>query len=367
MPMRGKRSKQARKAVAYTLQLMGVGLSVCMLVGELATAWSGWLPPQVHPNAAMLPFIFPVFLLANVVLLIMWLVVRKRYACIPAVALLLTFPSVRAFCPINWPSKAPQGSVEIMTYNVFNLRRPEGVNSVDCNIVQYLLHSGSDVICCQEAGGLDASYIDSLFKEVYPYHSYNTKINRGDFLVCYSKFPILSEDTVFIAADRTPSMVYQIAIGKDTLLLINSHLESYRLQDTDKAEYKEMLTDPSNNAVRRGYHTLVPKVRDAMQKRGPQAERLANSVEQSKAKYIVCVGDMNDIPMSYAHYRLTRFLNDAFTRSGNGLGWSYNRSGMYFRIDHILTSPAVKTYNTYVDRSCKDSDHYPLRCHILLR
>lgn len=362
-----KRPKKAKKVFAYTLLMVGVGLSVCMLVGQLVTAWSGWLPSEAHPRAAMLPFVFPVFLVGNVVLLIMWLVVRWRYACIPAVALLLTLPTVRAFCPINWPTKAPAESVEIMTYNVFNMHRPEGVNMADCEITNFMLHCGADIICCQEAGGLDASYMDSLFQEVYPYRSYNVKMHRGDILACYSKYPILSEDTVFIAADRTPSMVYHIAIGKDTLLLINSHLESYRLLDTDKAEYKEMLTDPSDNAVRKGYHTLVPKVMEATRKRGPQAERLADFVAQSDAKYIVCVGDMNDIPMSYAHYRLTRVLNDAFTRSGNGLGWSYNRSGMYFRIDHIFTSSAVKAYQAKVDRSCKGSDHYPLRCRISLR
>jgi len=365
--MRGKRTRRTRKAFVNTLLAVGIGLSVCALVGQLVTAWSGWLPPQVHPRAAMLPFAFPVFLVANVVLLIMWLVVRWRYACIPALALLLTLPTVRAFFPINWPSKAPQESVEIMTYNVFNLRRPEGIPMVDCDVVQYLLQSGVDIICCQEAGGLDVSYVDSLFIEAYPYRSYNTRMSRGDQLVCYSKFPILSEDTVFIAADRTASMVYRIAVGQDTLLLINCHLESYRLQDTDKAEYKEMLTDPSKTSVRRGVHTLLPKVMEATRKRGPQAERLADYVAQAEARYIVCVGDMNDTPMSYAHYRLTRSLNDAYTRSGSGLGWSYNRSGMYFRIDYIFTSPTVKTYGAYVDRSCKDSDHYPLRCRISLR
>ena len=57
---------------------------------------------------------------------------------------------------------------------------------------------------------------------------------------------------------------------------------------------------------------------------------------------------------------MTENMYDAFVRNGCGLGISYNRSGMYFRIDHIFASPNVKTYGTKVDDSIIASDHYPI-------
>ena len=33
---------------------------------------------------------------------------------------------------------------------------------------------------------------------------------------------------------------------------------------------------------------------------------------------------------------------------------------MFFRIDHILASPNLKPYRCKVDRSIKQSDHYPI-------
>ena len=78
---------------------------------------------------------------------------------------------------------------------------------------------------------------------------------------------------------------------------------------------------------------------------------------------IVC-GDFNTSPISYTHRRLTEYLNDAYTRTGNGVGNSYNRSGMYFRIDNILVSPDITPYGAIVDKSIKTSDHYPIFCFI---
>lgn len=362
----GKRMKKVRRLPLCVLRICGLGVSLVAMVAQLAAAWSAWLPPQEHPRASLLGFVFPFLLVANVALLVGWLLVRRRYACVPAAALLLTLPTVRAVCPLNWPRKAPKGSLELMTFNVFNLSNPDKLPKCQLPIVQFIVGSGADIVCCQEAGGMDDKSVDSLLATVYPYRDLHASSAMGDHMLCLSKYPILDVDTVVVAENRGPSLAYRIQVGRDTLLLVNNHLESYKLASTDKAEYKEMLTEPSDTAVRKGLRTLLPKIMEANRNRGPQAERVAQYIEASESEYIVCVGDMNDTPMSYVHHRLTRHLNDAYTRTANGMGWTYHHSGMYYRIDHILVSPSVKAYGAYVDRSQKDSDHYPLRCHIVL-
>ena len=71
-----------------------------------------------------------------------------------------------------------------------------------------------------------------------------------------------------------------------------------------------------------------------------------------------------DTPISYAHRVIEKGLNDAFTKSGRGLGISYNQNKFYFRIDKILASKNLKPYNCTVDRSIKESDHYPIWCYL---
>ncbi|MCI1292127.1 MAG: hypothetical protein LKG50_07120, partial [Prevotella sp.] len=51
-----------------------------------------------------------------------------------------------------------------------------------------------------------------------------------------------------------------------------------------------------------------------------------------------------------------------YVSAGNGPGWSYHRSGMLFRIDHILCSSDWRPYGAKVDRKIKESDHYPIYC-----
>ena len=72
-------------------------------------------------------------------------------------------------------------------------------------------------------------------------------------------------------------------------------------------------------------------------------------------------------PISYTHRVIAQNLNDAFTQSGRGLGVSYNQNKFYFRIDNILISKNLQSYNCTVDQSIKESDHYPIWCYIAKR
>lgn len=359
---------KARKFSRYTLVAAGLAVSLAALVAQLCAAWAGWLPPQAHPRVSLLPFLFPVCLAANVLLAVFWMAVSRRYVAIPLLAILLTLPTARAVLPLNWPKQAPEGSIEVMTYNVFNLYKssPE-LPLADSPTVQYLLYSGADIICCQEANSTNSPAVDSLFATVYPYRVYTPWVG-GEFFACLSRYPILQTDTLLLPDSTGASLVYHIKVAdSDTLRVINNHLASYRLDPDDKAGYKAMLTEPSDTTVRRELRTLLPKLMEANRKRGPQADFIDDYVRRTGARRLVCLGDFNDTPMSYVHYRLTRHLNDAHTRSANGPGLSYHRSGMYFRIDHLLTSPDIEAFGARVDRTAGESDHYPLRCRIVLK
>ena len=98
--------------------------------------------------------------------------------------------------------------------------------------------------------------------------------------------------------------------------------------------------------------------------KGLEAREYTDSEGVVKHKGVIVCGDLNDSPISYTCKALSKTLTNAYTASGNGPGFSYNRNKLFYRIDHIFHSPAFKSYACKVDRSIKHSDHYPIACHL---
>ena len=198
----------------------------------------------------------------------------------------------------------------------------------------------------------------------YPYRSIHNPEKGGSQLACFSKFPILSARPIQYESTYNGSMQYTLKVNEDTITLINNHLESNKLTKEDKVIYEDMIKDPDAKKVKTGLRQLIKKLAEASAIRSSQADSVASIIANSQYPTIIACGDFNDASISYTHRILTQQLDDAFTQSGRGLGISYNLNKFYFRIDNILISPNLKAYNCTVDRSIKDSDHYPIWCYI---
>lgn len=241
-------------------------------------------------------------------------------------------------------------------------------------ILNYLKNSGADILCLQEYQTIESPRylsqkdVEKALKD-YPYHNIQI-VGRGsgkghtNRIACYSKFPILSSRKLDYASEYNGSVVYELKMGEDTVMLINNHLESNKLTKEDKVVYESMLKSPKTEKVKSGARLLIRKLAEASAIRAPQADSIAQEIAASRYPYIIVCGDFNDTPISYAHRVIEKGLNDAFTKSGRGLGISYNQNKFYFRIDNILASKNLKPYNCTVDRSIKESDHYPIWCYL---
>ena len=241
----------------------------------------------------------------------------------------------------------------------------------DNKILKHVAKSNADIICMQENGesGNDNYLKGKDIRKAladYPYYQKSSlgKNNCGNQIAIYSKYPILSTKRIPYESLYNGSVAHEIKIGNDTLLLINNHLESNKLTGEDKATFGSMLKDPDANKVKSGARHLINKLGEASAIRSVQADSIASFIKNTNHKSIVVCGDFNDSPISYTHRMIGNRLNDAFAKSGKGLGISYNQNRFYFRIDHILTSKNIKAYNCTVDRSFKESDHYPIMTYI---
>jgi endonuclease/exonuclease/phosphatase family metal-dependent hydrolase len=246
-----------------------------------------------------------------------------------------------------------------------NLEKRNGKNP----IITYLKKENADILCIQEYDfSTDADYLTQKDVEkeleMYPYHNIKNIGNQGLHLACFSKYPILSSRIIDTKSISNGAVIYELKIGRDTVMLINCHLESNKLTKEDKVIYKDILKAPETNKVKRGTRQLTTKLAEASIIRAEQARIVAQEIAVSHHPHTIVCGDFNDISTSYTHRVISNRLKNAFAESGCGWGISYNQNRFYFRIDHILTDNKLETYNCAVDRSIQDSDHYPIKCRI---
>ena len=355
------------KLLSYILLAINA-LFACLL---FSAAYSPFAHPVSSPIQACMGLAFPIFLIVNILFLIFWLLVKYKFALFPLIVLIVCYPQIRSYIPINYQTKEiPEGSIKVLSYNVMNFNGLKKPNK----ILQYISQSDADIVCLQEYSvstnnsHLTAKDIKKAMSK-YPYSKVVNlcKNSSGNKVALYSKHPILTSKKIDFESQYNGSVVFTLKIEADTLMLINNHLESNKLTKEDKDTFGKMLKEPDAQNVKSGSKQLIKKLAEASAIRSSQAENIAEVIKQSPHKSIVVCGDFNDTPISYTHRVISENLNDAFEKSGKGLGISYNQNRFYFRIDHILTSKNIQAYNCKVDRSIGESDHYPIMTHIKIQ
>ncbi|MCD8317371.1 MAG: endonuclease/exonuclease/phosphatase family protein [Paraprevotella sp.] len=348
---------------------MAIGANLMAAVLLWACGLSSMLNPAGHPYAALFGLGFPLLLLLNLAFVLFWIVFCIRYVWLPFVGMLFSVFYIYDYCPLNWPRKKPADALMLMTYNTEFLGN--GVTDAEGHfpLLNYIAHSGADIICLQEgvaAKTPTAEYADSVMKAA-GYHIRRLHDGKSEPQLIYSRLPIVSAHRIAYESQTNGSMAAELLYEGDTILLVNNHLESYKLTPTDKMKYKEIIKDPENGQVETNSKDLVHKMAGASRLRGPQVDSVLNYIEKSGRKAVIACGDFNDSPISYSCRRMSSRLTSAFCQSGNGLGLSYNQKGFYFRIDHIFISDYWQSYETHVDKTILWSDHYPMITYLKKR
>lgn len=360
------------KRIVHLIQALILVVNILFIIAFIFTAYSPSFHPEKYPILSCAGLAFPLFLLINFSFMLFWLFIKIKYALLPLIGFLICFPQVKTYLPIHFRSQGPpEQHLKILSYNVMGFDRSFKENGEN-PILNYLKDSEADIICLQEyatSGNPKKLTQEDISKalQMYPFFKKNPvgSSNSGNYVACFSKFPILSNEQIESKSHYNGSVKYEIAINQDTLTLINSHLESNKLTKADKVIYEEILATPSEtDQVKEGMKHLIKKLSEASSIRASQIDTLAKVIAETKHYPLIHCGDFNDSPISYALSTIRKQLNDAFAQSGHGLGISYNQNKFYFRIDHILISKDLKSYQCTVDKSIDFSDHYPIWCYV---
>lgn len=345
-----------------------LAINAVLAVVLLLCAYSPYINPQTFSFASFMGLLFPFFLFLNLCFLVFWWLIYRKYVILPLLTIVFCLGAINVYMPINWfSSSAPEDAVKIVSYNTRGFGDMQAHTKEKPNeVLAYLQNLDADIICIQEyvcVNKLRKKDVDYALKD-YRYKHYYMLYDGSNALGCYSKYPILSATPIKYKSLVNGSIAYRIKVGKDTLLVVNNHLESNKIYDEDVQDYQDIVNAPNDWKVLAKAKKLLSKLVRPGKMRANQAEMVKEYINDSPEKHVVVCGDFNDTPISYAHRVLSEGMNDAFEDTGNGFGFSYNKHRMFFRIDHILTSKDLQVYDCTVDNSIDASDHYPVWCYI---
>ena len=345
----------------FTLRIIA-GANVATILAMLAVGYADRIDPASHPLLANVGLAFPVFLLLNIAFLAFWLCVKKLWAAIPVAGLIVGFGPIRTYTPLNLPSEAPEGSVKVMSYNVFGFSTWQDV-AQPSEILDYIVGQDPDILCMQEAiaGGRKQEIVDSTLRVSLPYCARNDDHSTA----IYSRYPIVRTEPIdYYTSNHNSSTAFFLKTGEhDTTIVINNHFEITGISLEQRSQFKAMLKGQlKKDSAEQESRALWRSLAESARIRAPQADAVARFIDSHPGKSIILTGDFNDSPLSYVHRRLADILTDCYVATANGPGISYHYSGFYVRIDNIMCSADWTPYACRVDNSIKASDHYPIIC-----
>lgn len=365
-----KKDKYSRRVTRFrTFEIVVTVIALLLL----ACAYAGKVDPSDFFPAPFLGLAFMPMLILAIVLLVITLVARRSIAfVILFVAMVICLPITHKFFPINTSENTPAMPVDkssmlkVMTYNVLGFNYHEPSSSVQPSpSMQLILDADPDVVLMQEgsASGLEWSEIPSLKEyrqQITDKFPYTFQGNEG--LCILSKFPFTTVPLGTASQGRSPlgfnrNQTSYIARAFDLQLPKGKQLRiiDFRLQSYHLSFGKNMSVRVSPDVK----PSKVERMRRSFSLRGENAAMLRDEIDKSPQNVIVC-GDMNDISASHV-YRIIcgDDLRDAWADVGLGYGYTYNRFGLRFRIDHILYRGALRALHIQRIKG-GSSDHYPL-------
>ncbi|MBR3677510.1 MAG: endonuclease/exonuclease/phosphatase family protein [Alistipes sp.] len=354
-----KRTKRVRRstkpiwlilldALLYLTMTLLVVASVIVLVCQ-------YISPAKTGILSTVSLAAPILYLLDVVVALYW-VVRMRWQ--PLVVMLLVvivgaFYAPRYFVADVWRDynkKHPESRyIKILSYNVRG-----GLSEAEADTIRSYR---ADILCLQEAAISNEHWKTLCTK-------YNTTYREGKSVgTCHilTRYRILRSGQID-TLHQQHGVWADIAINKDTLRVVNLHLQSTSIssEDTKFLEHHEYIHDEERDNK---FWSIVTRLADKNVVRAAQADVVRNFLENTKYRVVLC-GDLNDVPMSYTYRTIRGDLNDAFLEAGDGYAYTYNTEYRLLRIDNIFVSPSIDVATYEVDTTVHLSDHYPVIARI---
>lgn len=333
-----------------------------------------YLSNFINPNFiwifSFFGILYPLFLIANLFFILVWIYLRKPYFFLSLFVILLGCGHIGKYLQFSFTDSDSinNRAINILSFNVQNFSKEHsGVfnKEVQEKTFQFLEEQNADIVCIQEysyAGeNIYASHAQlkkRLRSNNYLYESY-FKPGQGKVvgLVSFSRYPIVGKGIFDMEDTRKFGIFTDLKIHHDTIRVYNIHLESIRLNADD---YIYLTSNSTRETDYKGNARLVvKKMIMAYKKRARQVDVLQKHIKDSPYPIIIS-GDFNDTPVSYTYHQLASNYQDAFACKGSGIGNTLIGKIPAFRIDYVLYDKSF-TPLSYEEINIELSDHYPIK------
>lgn len=330
-----------------------------------------YLSPYVSPGAfwpvAVLGLLYPILLIFNFLLLLFWLIQRKRYVFLSLGCILLGWSHFTAFVGLHFsspPQSNPEDQIRVLSYNILNFynqrksERDSGIRWSEAHLLDFYAQYQPDIWCIQEftRSAKYAREYPKIITQKTPLKYSYLKPEKG--LAIFSRYPLSKIEMHYFSKHNSTNGYLIADIDKDgqAIRVFNIHLQSNDVSRLAKRVARNgQLQEKETWLQVKG---ILGRYRRTAAMRAAQAQEIRGRLEKSPHPIILC-GDFNDVPLSHTYHRLRKGLIDGFQKRGRGLGTTFHKSIPILRIDYILSSPELEPLEYQVipiDRS----DHYPV-------
>lgn len=331
-----------------------------------------YLSVFINPASAwfmtVLGLLFLPFAVLNLFLLLWALKRRSKALFIPLLALL---PSVffvgRYIQPGGRLAESDSGgrNIRMVTYNVGRFMSARNISDPGrCadSIILFLRSCDPDIICLQEVWFGTESEIRQFLSRRFRGYSSEYYVNSGPkgFYgnVTLSRFPAVGKGKIVFEKSANMALYTDYSIYGTAVRVYNCHLESYGLS-------LPRVVRSLRNKDRDFFRKTEAKVKSSIARRPKQVDMVLKDIEKCPVEAFVC-GDLNDTPMSYTYYRMTRDRKDSFQEAGHGFGATYSYLWPMLRIDYMLCPESFETVG-HTTVKTGYSDHYPVIADIRVK
>lgn len=332
---------------------------------------------------AILGLGFPLMLVLLITSILIWAIVRSRWAFLPLAALLISWQQISVFFAFGKPPASQpvssNGNLRVLNWNVSSWdeanKHKNGGQSHRRDMLKLISNQNPDILCLQEFFEFESSnYYEPNIPAVkamgYPYYyfvphyfRYQKAYRMG--VAIFSKYPIVDTAVVsYMQNSAADNLVYaDVNVNGRLIRLMTTHLQSVRFNTVDY-EGLNRIKNTEDEGLEAS-KTILSKIIKAYRYRSSQAEKVREEIDKSPHPVIIC-GDFNDVPNSYTYFTIKGDLKDAFICKGAGIGKTLRILGPTLRIDYILIdkSLAINQFNKF---NVPYSDHYPIMADISVK
>ncbi|TAD86447.1 MAG: hypothetical protein EAY75_08390 [Bacteroidetes bacterium] len=371
--------------MAFSVRRLGKRffISVNMVVSGLflVACLQPWLNPETFWWVSFMSLSLPIGLLGVVAFLIFWLVLKKwRVALIPLVTLALGWKQLGVLFGTHkaaFSTATQPGQMRVLSWNVRSFaglkpgkaHKAANADSMFALVAKY----AADVVCFQEFGqyatpGLGEDYRAKMKALGYVHHVLSNDYSRTIYnytngLAIFSKWPLVATKRIPFTSSPESLLYADVKVPKGpTVRIYNTHLQSYKFNGEDYADIERIKTN-DDKLVEAGKN-IFSKMKRAFRNRGQQADMIRPILDESPNPEILCC-DLNDVPASYAYWKLRGNRKDAFLEKGWGVGRTFLALSPTLRIDYLMANPRLPVQQFSVINK-RFSDHLPLVMDVLL-